>query len=137
MLNCMKSIITVAVGIVFVLSCAGCSQHDYTPTKHIAGDQEYGYIVTETTGITRYAVSKGKKVAIKFRSDSDSQAVNSLQSLGADVVYGKADGKQMVLIGKLHTKILWTLKSLPNASIQYAESQPYQEFTLRGWRVND
>ena len=131
----MKSILAV-VGFAFALTCAGCSRHEYTPTKRIPGDQDYGYIFTETTGITQYVVHQGKKIAIQFRSDSDQQAVSSLQSLGADILYNKADGKQMFLIGKLHTKILWTPKSLPNAPVQYAESQLYQEFMLRGWRVN-
>ena len=126
----MKSILAVVAGCVFVLSCAGCSSHDYTPTRPVAGDQEYGYIFTETTGITQYAVNKGKKIAIKFRSDSDAQAVDSLQSLGADIVYTKADGKQMLLIGKLHARILRT----PN-NPHMAASQSYQEFTLRGWRI--
>ncbi len=110
----------------------GGSPRGFAPAKQIAGDTEYGFLFTETTGITRYVMHQGKQVAIQLRADSDPQAVRSLQAVGADILYNQADGRQMVLIGKLHPKVLRT----PD-NPRMAQSQPYQEFSLRGWRLNN
>jgi hypothetical protein len=90
----------------------------------------YGFMHSETTGITSYVIINGKKKPILFRADSDPLAVKSLYALNSRISLPNTDGKKLFLIGQYFSEPKHT-RSCP----QCADSEEYCEFKLVDWYI--
>lgn len=90
----------------------------------------YGFLHSETTGITSYVIINGKKKPIQFRSDSDPLAMKSFDALHSRILLPNTDGKKLFLIGQYFSAPKRT-RSCP----QCADSEEYREFKLVDWYI--
>jgi hypothetical protein len=128
-------------GIVFAMVLCACSQElpapkpsTVSPSNNSAPEppiQTYGYFFIDTTiDITTHILLNGKEVAVVFRPDSDSLALNSLRALTWNVLYKNANGKDMFVTGQYYPESKFTA-SAPNK----APSQEYHDFKLLDWYI--
>ena len=109
------------------ITCLLVSSCTLTKQTHI---DTYGYIFHETTGITRAILLDGTETKIKFTTDSDKIALDTLTSLDWPVLYPSGDGKHIFVQGHLSNKVRWT-PDLPNM----AATEPFKEFRLTNWYI--
>jgi hypothetical protein len=90
----------------------------------------YGFLHSETTGITSYVIINGKKKPIQFRPDSDPLAMKSFHALDSRILLPNTDGKKLFLIGQYLSEPKHT-RSCP----QCADPEEYREFRLVAWYI--
>ncbi len=90
----------------------------------------YGFLHSETTGITSYVIINGKAKPIQFRADSDPFAMKSFDALKPRISLPNTDGKKLFLIGQYFSAPKHT-HSCP----QCADSEEYREFKLVDWFI--
>lgn len=90
----------------------------------------YGFLHSETTGITSYVIIIGKAKPIQFHPDSDPLAMKSFNALKARISLPNTDGKKLFLIGQYFSAPKHT-RSCP----QCADSEEYREFKLVDWFI--
>jgi len=90
----------------------------------------YGFLHSETTGITSYVIINGKKKPILFHADSDPLAVKSLYALNSRIILPNTDGRKLFLIGQYLAEPKRT-----RSCRQCAKSEEYREFKLVDWYI--